>query len=90
VLAGDGRLADRLCADEFLPLASRMRVRMAIERATPQELQDCLRHALRQAGSPTLMTYRSRTSAERLPNQLFLCIDAPIGSEIWCGSHGRG
>lgn len=56
VLAGDGRLADRLCADEFLPLASRMRVRMAIERATPQELQDCLRHALRQAGSPTLMT----------------------------------
>jgi general secretion pathway protein A len=26
VLAGDGRLADRLCADEFLPLASRMRV----------------------------------------------------------------
>jgi general secretion pathway protein A len=56
VLAGDGRLADRLCADEFLPLASRVRVRMAIERATPQELQDCLRHALRQAGSPTLMT----------------------------------
>jgi type II secretory pathway predicted ATPase ExeA len=56
VLAGDGRLADRLCADEFLPLASRVRVRMTIERATPQELQDCLRHALRQAGSPTLMT----------------------------------
>jgi general secretion pathway protein A len=56
VLAGDGRLAERLRADEFLPLASRMRVRMAIERATPQELQDCLRHAMRQAGSPTLMT----------------------------------
>src|SRR5580693_2314203 len=44
VLAGDG------------PLASRMRVRLAIERATPQELQDCLRHALQQAGAPTLMT----------------------------------
>jgi general secretion pathway protein A len=56
VLAGDGRLADRLCADELLPLASRVRVRMAIERAAPQELQDCLRHGLRQAGSPTLMT----------------------------------
>src|ERR1700719_477968 len=56
VLAGDGRLAERLRADEFLPLASRMRVRMAIERATPQELQDCLRHALRQAGAATLMT----------------------------------
>jgi general secretion pathway protein A len=33
-----------------------MRVRLAIERATPQDLQDCLRHALQQAGAPTLMT----------------------------------
>jgi type II secretory pathway predicted ATPase ExeA len=33
-----------------------MRVRLAIERATPQELQDCLRHALQQAGAPALMT----------------------------------
>jgi len=56
VLAGDGRLTERLSSDEFLPLASRMRVRLAIERATPQELQDCLRHALRQAGAATLMT----------------------------------
>ena len=37
-------------------VTSRMRVRLAIERATPQELQDCLRHALQQAGAPTLMT----------------------------------
>src|SRR6516165_10121313 len=56
VLAGDGRLADRLRSDEFLPLASRVRVRLTIERATPQDLQDCLRHALQQAGAPTLMT----------------------------------
>jgi len=56
VLAGDGRLAERLRSDEFLPLASRMRVRLAIERAPPQDLQDCLRHALQQAGAPTLMT----------------------------------
>jgi len=56
VLAGDSRLAERLRADEFLPLASRMRVRLAIERAPPQELQDYLRHALQQAGAPTLMT----------------------------------
>ena len=56
VLAGDGRLADRLRQDEFLPLASRMRVRLVIERATPQDLQDCLRHTLQQAGAPTLMT----------------------------------
>jgi general secretion pathway protein A len=56
VLAGDGRLTDRLCSDEFLPLASRMRERLAIERTPPQDLQDCLRHALQQAGAPTLMT----------------------------------
>ena len=56
VLAGDGRLAERLRTDDLLPLASRMRVRLAIERATPQELQDCLRHALQQAGAPALMT----------------------------------
>ncbi len=56
VLAGDGRLVERLRGDEFLPLASRMRVRLAIERAAPQDLQDCLGHALHQAGAPTLMT----------------------------------
>jgi len=56
VLAGDGRLTERLRGDEFLPLASRMRVRMAIDRAPPQDLQDCLRHAMQQAGAATLMT----------------------------------
>ena len=56
VLGGDGRLAERLRSDEFLPLASRVRVRLPIDRATPQDLQDCLRHALQQAGAPTLMT----------------------------------
>ena len=56
VLAGDGRLAERLRTDDFLSLTSRIRVRLAIERATPQELQDCLRHALQRAGAPTLMT----------------------------------
>ena len=56
VLAGDGRLAERLRSDEFLPLASRVRVRLPIERASPQDLQACLSHALRQAGAPTLMT----------------------------------
>jgi type II secretory pathway predicted ATPase ExeA len=56
VLAGDGRLAERLRSEEFLPLASRVRVRLPIERATPEELQACLGHALRQAGAPALMT----------------------------------
>ena len=56
VLAGDGRLAERLRSEAFLPLASRMRVRLAIERATPQDLQETLQLAIRQAGAPTLMT----------------------------------
>ena len=56
VLAGDGRLIERLRSDEFLPLDSRMRVRLALERASPDALQACLRHALAQAGAPSLMT----------------------------------
>ena len=56
VLAGDGRLLERLRSDELLPLGSRMRVRLALERATPEELQECLEHALRSAGAVKLMT----------------------------------
>ena len=56
VLAGDGRLVERLRTDEFLPLGSRMRVRLTIERATPEELREGLRHVLDQAGAPTLMS----------------------------------
>jgi general secretion pathway protein A len=56
VLAGDARLLERLRSDEFLPLDSRVRVRLAMERAAPEILQDCLRHAMHQAGAPTLMT----------------------------------
>jgi general secretion pathway protein A len=56
VLAGDGRLVERLRSDEFLPLGSRMRVRLALERATPDELQECLAHALHRAGAVKLMT----------------------------------
>ena len=36
VLAGDGRLLERLRSEELLPLGSRMRLRLALERATPQ------------------------------------------------------
>src|SRR5271157_455372 len=56
LVVGDGRLLERLRSDEFLPLASRMRVRLAIERATPDELQECLRQALHKAGAVKLMT----------------------------------
>jgi general secretion pathway protein A len=56
VLAGDGRLVERLRSDQFLPLDSRIRVRLPLERATPQTLRSCLEHALDQAGAPTLIT----------------------------------
>src|SRR5271157_3291150 len=45
------RSAVTMPSDEFLPLASRMRVRLAIERATPDELLECLRQALHKAGA---------------------------------------
>jgi type II secretory pathway predicted ATPase ExeA len=56
VLAGDGRLVERFRSDELLPLNSRMRVRLALDRATPEELADCLRHAMAKAGAAKLMT----------------------------------
>lgn len=56
VLAGDQRLLERFRSDELLPLGSRMRVRLALERATPEELKDCLQHALQKAGAVKLMT----------------------------------
>ena len=56
VLAGDNRLVGRFRSDELRPLESRMRVRLALERATPEELLECLRYTLRKAGAPKLMT----------------------------------
>ena len=56
VLAGDGRLLEGLKSDELAPLGSRMRVRLALERATPQELAEQLDHVLRAAGAVKLMT----------------------------------
>jgi type II secretory pathway predicted ATPase ExeA len=56
VLAGDGRLVERLRSDELMPLASRMRVRLALERATPEELREYIEHGLQKAGAAKLMT----------------------------------
>jgi type II secretory pathway predicted ATPase ExeA len=56
VLSGDQRLLDRFRSEELLPLGSRIRVRLALERATPEELRECLQHALTKAGAPKLMT----------------------------------
>lgn len=56
VLAGDGRLTDRFHADDLQPLATRIRVRLLLERASPAELADVLRHACVTAGNARLMT----------------------------------
>ena len=56
VLAGDARLLEQLRSDELAPLGNRMRVRLAHERATPDELTELLAHALQKAGAAKLMT----------------------------------
>jgi type II secretory pathway predicted ATPase ExeA len=56
VLAGDGRLTDRLRQDDLLPLGSRIRMRLAMDYASSDELCTCLTHLLEAAGNPTLMT----------------------------------
>jgi general secretion pathway protein A len=56
VLAGDQRLLERFRCDELLPLGSRMRIKLALDRAAPDELQECLSHSLQRAGAPKLMT----------------------------------
>lgn len=56
VLAGDGRLLQHLRADDLLPLGSRVRVKLLLERAAPAELEELLHHALAKAGAPKLMT----------------------------------
>lgn len=56
VLAGDQRLIERFRCEELLPLGSRMRVRLTLERATAEELQAMLQHALHKAGATKLMT----------------------------------
>jgi general secretion pathway protein A len=56
VLAGDGRLLEQLRSDELAPLNSRMRVHLALERSTPDELAELVGHALQKAGAVKLMT----------------------------------
>jgi type II secretory pathway predicted ATPase ExeA len=56
VLAGDGRLLDLLRHQDLVPLATRIRTRLATESATRDELLELLQHALAKAGNSTLMT----------------------------------
>jgi type II secretory pathway predicted ATPase ExeA len=56
VLCGDGRLTETLRDEELMPLGSRMRARLVMEPASPDELLACLRHLLKTAGNASLMT----------------------------------
>ena len=77
VLAGDGRLLERLRSEELAPLGSRMRVRLALERAAPDELQELLLHGLQKAGAVKLMTPELiATLADHAQGTLRLDLDA--------------
>jgi len=56
VLSGDGRLVDKLRREELLPLGSRIRSRLKLDAAEPDELVAALDHMLAAAGNETLMT----------------------------------
>jgi len=56
VLAGDGRLAEALRREELLPLGSRIRARLTLEYASPEELRACLTHLVTTAGNARLLT----------------------------------
>jgi general secretion pathway protein A len=56
VLAGDGRLLEKLRREELLPLGSRLRTRLVLEPATGEDLLSCLKHLLSAAGNAGLMT----------------------------------
>jgi general secretion pathway protein A len=56
VLAGDARLPDRFRRDDLLPLGSRIRTRLAMEYASPDELRACLKHLVTAAGNAKLLT----------------------------------
>lgn len=56
VLCGDLRLADKLSLPELIPLGSRIRVRLALEQWSKEELMALLTESLVRAGAPKLMS----------------------------------
>jgi general secretion pathway protein A len=56
VLAGDGRLTEKLLTPELLPIQSRLRVRLSLQETTREELLACLKHLLERSGNPALLT----------------------------------
>ena len=56
IFAGDARLLHRLRQPELAPLDSRIRRRLLLEPASPDDLRQCLDHLLDSAGNSALMT----------------------------------
>jgi type II secretory pathway predicted ATPase ExeA len=56
ILAGDGRLLERLRHPDLIPLSTRIRTRVCLETASRDELLELLDHALAKAGNASLMT----------------------------------
>ena len=56
VLAGDNRLPEKLRQTNLLPLESRVRIRHHLDKRPQSELIQILTEAIKQAGSPELMT----------------------------------
>jgi general secretion pathway protein A len=56
VLCADGRLDKKLDHPDLVPLAGRIRARLNMERATPDELMTHLKHLLVSSGNAKLMT----------------------------------
>lgn len=81
LLAGDLRLTDKLKLTELIPLGSRIRARLHLEHASCEELVDCLKHLLLEAGNSALMTKELMiTLAEHaMGNYRALCI---MGNEL--------
>lgn len=55
ILAGDGRLREKLKSEDLLPLESRIRTHVKLETASPSELSDLLRHVVSAAGNAQLL-----------------------------------
>lgn len=62
VLCGDTRLTQLFRREDFLPIASRIRVRLALDYLPPETLADWLQHSLTQAGNPNLLTHEVLTT----------------------------
>jgi type II secretory pathway predicted ATPase ExeA len=66
VLAGDGRLTDKLRRDELLPLGSRIRMRLVMEYARSEDPNACLSRLLESAGNSMTDALKTTDLAQKL------------------------